>query len=151
MKLFCAMLISLKDTPFGSLSKERLLEWRWVVQDLMEAKFNILFLLEYFRSVAHAFFQRKVTKDLDAEIAAAKEALAHAHKVLQDLKTRKQQILSSLATSSTPAVPQEGFLLASLMPQIFFIFFYFLSFCSSGYAFLLVMYELLNFPFFVDM
>ena len=56
MKLFCAMLISLKDTPFGSLSKERLLEWRWVVQDLMEAKFNILFLLEYFRSVAHAFF-----------------------------------------------------------------------------------------------
>ena len=38
---------------------------------------------------AHALFQRKVTKDLDVEIAATEEALAHAYKMLQDLKTTK--------------------------------------------------------------
>ena len=31
MKLFCDVLVSLKDTPLGSLFKERLLEWRGVV------------------------------------------------------------------------------------------------------------------------
>lgn len=80
----------LEGHPLGSLSEERLLEWRGVVQDLMEAKFNLSFLLEYLRLVAQAFFQR-VTKDLDIEIATVEEALARAHKVLQDLKTRKPQ------------------------------------------------------------
>ena len=116
MELLCTVLVSLKNTPLDSLSEERLLEWRGVMQDLMEAKFNLSFLLEYFRSVAHALFLRRVTKDLDAEIAAAKEALARAHKVLQGLKIRKQQALSSLATSSSPAIPQEGSLLGGLMP-----------------------------------
>ena len=31
---------------------------------------------------AHALFQRKVTKDLDVEIATTEEALARAHKML---------------------------------------------------------------------
>ena len=49
----------------------------------MEAKFNLSFLLEYLRSLGHMLFQRKVSKDLDAEIAAAKEGLARAHMALQ--------------------------------------------------------------------
>ena len=92
---------------FDSLFKERLLEWRGrgVVQDLMEAKFKLSFLLEYLWSITHPLFQRKITKDLDVEITTAKEALARSHKVLEDLKTRKRQALSSSASSSTPAVP----------------------------------------------
>lgn len=86
------------------------------MQDLMEAKFNLSFLFEYLWSVAHALFQRKVTKDLDANISIAKEALVYAYKVLLDLKARKRQTLSSLATSSSPEVPQEGSLLAGYMP-----------------------------------
>ncbi|KAL0001261.1 hypothetical protein SO802_015042 [Lithocarpus litseifolius] len=35
-----------------------------------------------------ALFQRKIFKGLDAEIVATKEALARAHKVVQDLKIR---------------------------------------------------------------
>ena len=45
-------------------------------------KFNLSFLLGYLWSLGHAFFQRRATKDLDAEIAVAKEALACAQGVL---------------------------------------------------------------------
>ena len=116
MELLCVVLVSLKDMSLDSLSEGRLLEWRGVVQDLMEARLNLSFLLEYLRSLAHALFQRKVSRDLDVEIAAIEEALARAHKVLQDLKIRKQQTLSSPATSSTSTVPREGSLLAGLIP-----------------------------------
>ena len=88
MELLCAVLISLKDSSLDSLSEEKLLEWRGVVQDLLEAKFNLSFLLEYLRSLAHALFQRQASKSIDAKIAAAEEALTHAHKTLQDLKTK---------------------------------------------------------------
>ena len=50
------MLISLRDTSLDSLSEERLLEWRGVVQDLVKAKFNLPFLLEYLWSLAHMLF-----------------------------------------------------------------------------------------------
>ena len=56
MELLCAVLISLKDSSLDSLSEEKLLEWRGVVQDLLEAKFNLSFLLENLRSLAHALF-----------------------------------------------------------------------------------------------
>ena len=35
--------VSLKDSSMDSLSEKRLLEWRGVVQDLLEAKFNLPF------------------------------------------------------------------------------------------------------------
>ena len=107
MELLCVVLVSLKDTSLNSLSKRRPLEWRGggVMQDLIEARLNLSFLLEYLWSLAHALFQRKASRDLEVEIAVAEEALARAHKVLQDLKIRKQQAFSSLATSSTSAVP----------------------------------------------
>ena len=53
-----------------------------VVQDLIEAKFNLSFLLEHLHSLAHMLFQRQASRSLDAEIVATEEALAHAHKVL---------------------------------------------------------------------
>ena len=56
MELLCAVLISLKDSLLDSLSEEKLLEWRRVVQDLLEANFSLSFLLEYLRSLAHALF-----------------------------------------------------------------------------------------------
>ena len=56
MELLCVVMISLKDSLLDSLSEEKLLEWRGVVQDLLEAKFNLSFLLEYLRSLAHALF-----------------------------------------------------------------------------------------------
>ena len=47
MELLCAMLVFLKDMPLDSLSKGRLLELRGVVQDLIEARLNLSFLLKY--------------------------------------------------------------------------------------------------------
>ena len=66
LELLYVVLISLKSALFDSLSKEKLLEWRGVVQNLVEVKFNLSFLLGYFRSVADAFFQMRATKDHDA-------------------------------------------------------------------------------------
>jgi len=74
--LLCVVLISLRDSSLNSLSEERLLEWRGVGQDLIEAKFNLSFLLEYLHSLAHMPFQRQAFKNLDAEIAAVEEVLA---------------------------------------------------------------------------
>ena len=56
MELLRAMLIFLRDSSLDSLSEERLLAWRKVVQDLLEAKFNLSFLLEHLRSLAHMLF-----------------------------------------------------------------------------------------------
>jgi len=43
MELLCAVLVSLRNSFVDSLSEERLLEWRGVVQDLLEAKFSLSF------------------------------------------------------------------------------------------------------------
>lgn len=56
IELLCTVLISLRDSSLDSLSEERILEWRGVVQNLVEAKFNLSFLLEYLRSLAHMLF-----------------------------------------------------------------------------------------------
>ena len=58
-------------------------------------------------------FKRKVSKDLDTEIAATEEALAYAHKALQNMKVKKQLVLSS---STVHAIPSRGYLLTSLAP-----------------------------------
>ena len=108
MELLCAVLISLKDSLLDSLSKEKLLEWRGVVQDLLEAKFNLSFLLEYLHPLAHALFQRQASRSIDA----VEEALARAHKTLQDLKIKRQRVLSS---SVVLAISLDGSLLAGLI------------------------------------
>ena len=113
MELLCAVLISLRNSSVDSLSEEKLLEWRGVVQDLLEAKFNLSFLLDHLRLLAHMLFQRQSFKSVDTEIAAAEEALAHAHKVLQDLKVKQQRILSTL---SVLVISPDAFLLAGFIP-----------------------------------
>ena len=112
MELLCAMLISLRDSSVDSLSEEKLLEWRGVVQDLLEAKFNLSFLLDHLCLLARMLFQRQVSRSIDVEIAAAEEALARAHKALQDLKVKRQRVLSS---SAVPAISPDDSLLAGLI------------------------------------
>ena len=56
MKLLCAVLISLRDSSTDSLSEEKFLEWRGVVQDLLKANFNLSFLLEHLCLLAHVLF-----------------------------------------------------------------------------------------------
>ena len=112
MELLCPVLISLRDSSIDSLSEEKLLEWRGVVQDLLEAKFNLSFLLDHLHLLAHVLFQRQASRSINAEIVAAEEALARAHKALQDLKVKRQRVLSS---SAMPAVSPDGFLLAGLI------------------------------------
>ena len=58
-------------------------------------------------------FQRKVSKGIDAEIAAVEEALARAHKELKDLKVKKQLVLS---LSTVPTISSKGSFLTDLIP-----------------------------------
>ena len=113
MELLRAVLISLRNSSLNFLSEEKLLEWRGVVQDLIEAKFNLSFLLEHLRSLAHILFQRQTSKSLDVEIVAVEKTLARAHKILQDLKVKKQKF-SLLQLFS--AISPDSSLLAELIP-----------------------------------
>lgn len=72
-----------------------------------------IFLARVLAILSHMLFQRKVSKDFDVKIAAAEEALAHAHKALQDLRVKRQLVLSS---SIVLAISSEGSLLTSLIP-----------------------------------
>ena len=47
-----------------------------MLQNLIEAKFNLSFLLEHLHSLAHMLFQRQASRNLDAEIDVAEEALS---------------------------------------------------------------------------
>ena len=58
MELLCAVLVSLRDSSMDSLFEQKLLEWRRVVQDLLEAKFNLSFLLDHLRLLARVLFQK---------------------------------------------------------------------------------------------
>ena len=112
MELLCTMLVSLRDSFVDSLSEEKLLEWRGVVQDLLEAKFNLSFLLDHLRLLARVLFQRQASRSIDAEITAVEEALSRAHKALQDLKVKRQRFLSS---SAMPVISPNSSLLADLI------------------------------------
>ena len=57
-------------------------------------------------------FQRQTSRNIDAEIVVAEETLARAHKTLQDLKVKRQRILSS---STVLVIPPDGSLLAGLI------------------------------------
>ena len=126
IELLCVVLISLRDSSLDSLSEEKLLEWKGVVQDLIEAKFNLSFLLEHLCSLAHMLFQRQASRNLDAEIVAVEKALVCAYKVLQDLKVKRRQVLSS---PTVPTISPDSSLLADIIPQPFFqlvqMYFYF--------------------------
>ena len=52
------------------------------------------------------------SRSLDVKIVVAEEALARAHKIFQDLKVKKQKVLSS---SAVPAISLDSSLLAGLI------------------------------------
>ena len=67
------------------------------------------FFLDHLCLLARVLFQKQASRSIDAEIAVAEETLAHAHKALQDLRVKRQRILSS---SVVPIIPPDGSLLA---------------------------------------
>ena len=58
-------------------------------------------------------FQKWASRSIDVEIIAAEEALARAHKVLHDLKVKRQRVLSSSVIS---AISSNNSLLTSFIP-----------------------------------
>ena len=83
-----------------------------MVQDLLKAKFNLSFFLDRLRLLARVLFQRQASRSIHVEIAVVEEVIARAHKALQDLKVKRQKVLSS---SAMPAISPDGSLLAGLI------------------------------------
>ena len=80
-------------------------------------------------------------------IATVEKVLARAHKVLQDLKIRKQHALSFSATSSASVVPQEGSILVQLLGLLFCIHSHYNSITEPRARFLLALLEHLTIDF----
>ena len=79
-----------------TVSSERILQWRAVVQELVSMGFVVEFILDHFREIAQAFFMRRVQPIVDA-IDTRIEAL---RKEVADLEGRRKRLLSSIGGSS---------------------------------------------------
>ena len=64
-------------------------------------------------SVGSYAVSEAIIQEYRHEIVVVEEALAHAHKVLQDLKVKRQRILSTLIV---PVISLDASLLAGLIP-----------------------------------
>ena len=79
-----------------SVSTERILQWRAVIQELISVGFAVEFVLDHLREVARALFMRRVQLVVDA-IDARIEFLK---KEVADLEGRREHLLFSVSGPS---------------------------------------------------
>ena len=79
-----------------SVSFERILQWRTVIQEFISVGFAVEFVLHHLREVARAFFMRRVQpaiEAIDARIELLKKEVA-------DLEGRRERLLSGVSGPS---------------------------------------------------
>ena len=79
-----------------TVSTERILQWRAVIQELISVGFAVEFILNHLREVARAFFMRRVQPAVDA-IDTRIETLK---KEVADLEGRRERFLSGIGGPS---------------------------------------------------
>ena len=79
-----------------TISTERILQWRAMVQELVSVGFVVGFILDNLHEIAQAFFMKKVQPAIDA-IDTHIEALRNE---VADLKGHRERFLSSIGGSS---------------------------------------------------
>ena len=79
-----------------SVSAERILQWRAVIQELISVGFAMEFVLDFLCEVARAFFMRRVQPVVDA-IDAHIELLK---KEVADLEGHRERLLSGVSRPS---------------------------------------------------
>ena len=83
-----------------TVSTERILQWRAVIQELISVGFAVEFVLDHLLEVAQAFFMKRVQLVVDA-IDTRIESLK---KEVADLEGRRESLLSNFATTFTIAM-----------------------------------------------
>ena len=96
LKMLGSVMNDIEHNFVDTVSSERILQWRAVVQELVSMGFVVEFILDHFREIAQAFFMRRVQPIVDA-IDTRIEAL---RKEVADLEGRRKRLLSSIGGSS---------------------------------------------------
>ena len=79
-----------------SVSAERILQWRAVIQELISVGFAIEFVLDHLREVARALFMRRVQPAVDAIDAC----IQLFKKEVADLEGHRERLLSGVGGPS---------------------------------------------------
>ena len=96
LKLLGSVMNDIEHNFVNTVSSERILQWRAVVQELISVGFAVESILDHLREIARAFFMKKVQPAIDAidtQIEALKKEVA-------DLKGRRECLLASIGGSS---------------------------------------------------
>ena len=93
LKLLGCVLNDIQHNFIDTVSVEKILQWRAVIQELIRVEFELGFVLDQLREIARVFFKRKVQPTIDA-IDSKIESLK---KETADLEAHRARLLSSVA------------------------------------------------------
>ena len=92
LKMLGCVLNDIEHKFIDSVSTERILQWRAVIQELISVGFAVEFVLDHLREVARALFMSRVQTAVDA-IDTRIELLK---KEVADLESRHERLLSGV-------------------------------------------------------
>ena len=78
LTLFCYVLAQMRDTNLEDVTETKILEWKSIVQELVQEGFLLEFMIDHLREIARDMFRRKLTaelKALEARVAAVRNAV----------------------------------------------------------------------------
>ena len=78
LTLLCCVLAHMEHTRLEDITEVHILEWKAMVQEVIERGFKFSFILDYLRRLAHDIFSRRILAELrvvEARAAALREAL----------------------------------------------------------------------------
>ena len=96
LKMLGCVLNDIEHSFIDSISIERILQWRAVIQELISVGFAVEFVLDHLREVARALFTRRVQPAVDV-IDVRIELLK---KKVVDLEGRRERLLSGVGGPS---------------------------------------------------
>ena len=87
LTLLCCVLMQMRNTSLEDVTEIKILEWKGVVQELIQEGFLLGFMIDHLREIARDMFGRRLTaelKTLEARVVAMRNAVtaivpAHWH------------------------------------------------------------------------
>ena len=96
LRMMRSMMNDIEHNFVDTVSTERILQWRVVIQELISVGFAMEFVLDHLREVARALFMRRVQPAIDAIDARIKTLKTE----VANLKGRRERLLSSIGGPS---------------------------------------------------
>ena len=78
LTLLCCVLAHMRNTNLEDISETKILEWKSVMQELIQEGFLLEFMLDHLREIARGMFGRRLVtklKALEARIAVVRNAV----------------------------------------------------------------------------